>query len=68
MTWVSVPNEQLKPDDVVNVLGKKRITKIYPYKGPLVDIIFALADTDTGPGFSLERGGYTDRWQAMISK
>lgn len=59
--WKSVRNEDLKVGDVVQVLGRKRITEIRPYKGPLIDIIFALADTDTGPGFSLERGGWTER-------
>lgn len=59
--WQRTRDEDLKVGDVVNVLGRKRITAIRPYAGPLVDIIFALADTDTGPGFSLERGGWTER-------
>lgn len=54
-------NEDLRVGDVVNVLGWKRIVAIRPYRGPLTDIIFALADTVPGVGFSLERGGYTER-------
>jgi len=60
MNWVSIPDEDLKVGDVVQVLGKKRITAIHPYDGPLKEIIFARADTDIGVGFSLEIGGYTD--------
>jgi hypothetical protein len=60
MNWVSTPDEDLKVGDVVQVLGKKRITAIRPYQGPHRDIIFALADTDIGVGFSLEIGGYTE--------
>jgi hypothetical protein len=66
VSWVSVPNEDLKVGDVVRVLGPKRIMAIRPYTGPLVDIIFALVDTDIGPGFSLERGGWTEKLDAMI--
>ena len=60
MAIVNVRNEDLRPDDVVLALGRKRIVAIRPYKGPLTDIIFALADTDIGCGFSLEIGGYTE--------
>jgi hypothetical protein len=56
-----VPNETLQVGDMVQALGWKRITVIRPYRGPLTDIIFAIADTDTGVGFSLEKGGYTTR-------
>jgi hypothetical protein len=56
----SVPNEDLRVGDMVNVLGWKRITRIVPYDGPLKDIIFAVADTVPGVGFSLERGGETE--------
>jgi hypothetical protein len=58
--WTSVRNEDLLVGDLVDVLGTKRITAIRPYTGPLRDIIFALADTEPGCGFSLERGGYTE--------
>lgn len=40
--------------------GIKRITRLDPYRGPLSDIIFALATVDIGVGFSLEKGGYTN--------
>ena len=54
-------NEDLRVGDMVYVLGWKRITAIRPYPkdGPLFDIIFALADTVPGVGFSLERDGET---------
>jgi hypothetical protein len=55
----STRNEDLKVGDIIDVLGIKRITAIRPYEGPLRDIIFALADTVPGVGFSLERGGMT---------
>lgn len=54
------PNEELKVGDMVYVLGWKRITAIRPYTGPLVDILFAIADTVPGCGFSLERNGTTE--------
>jgi hypothetical protein len=59
--WVS--NEALRVGDVVRIYGsiRWRITAIRPYRGPLTDIIFGLADTDQGPGFSLERGGMSER-------
>ena len=56
-----VRNEDLRVGDYVYVLGIKRIVAIKPYTGPLEDIIFAIADTVPGVGFSLERGGYTTR-------
>ena len=56
-----VRDEDLRPGDMVHVLGWKRITAIHPYDGPLRDITFALADTVPGVGFSLERGGVTVR-------
>lgn len=55
-----VKNEELRVGDMVNVLGWKRITNIRPYNGPLTDIIFAIADTVPGVGFSLEKGGWTE--------
>lgn len=58
--WENVKNEALRPGDVVHVLGVKRITAIRPYRGPF-NFIFAIADTAPGVGFSLEKGGYTDR-------
>lgn len=64
MTSESVRNEDLKPGDVVRIWGwggAVTITRIAPYRGPLAAIIFALADASPGCGFSLERGGYTDR-------
>jgi hypothetical protein len=54
-----IPDEELRVGDMVHVLGWKRITAIWPYKGPHEDILFALADTTPGVGFSLERGGMT---------
>jgi hypothetical protein len=56
----TVRDEDLKPGDVVFVLGKKRITRISPYRGPLKGCI-GLADTDSGPGFSLWSSGTTER-------
>ncbi len=56
--WIK--NEDLGEGDVVDVLGWKRITAIRPYVGPLTHIIFAVADTVPGVGFSLERGGCTE--------
>lgn len=53
-------DEDLKVGDVVRCLGIKRILAIRPYTGPLTDIVFAIADTDMGCGFSLCIGGYTD--------
>lgn len=55
-----VPNEALRVDDIVDVLGWKRVCAIRPYRGPLA-FIFALVDTVPGTGFSLERGGYITR-------
>jgi hypothetical protein len=55
-----VPDEQLKVGDVVKACGVKRITKILPYDGPLKDIVFALAETDIGCGFSLQIGVETE--------
>lgn len=57
----SVRNEDLRVDDMVEMLGWKRIVEIRPYNGPLTDIIFAIAETDQGASCSLERGGYTLR-------
>ena len=45
---------------MVNVLGWKRIVAIRPYTGPLTDIIFAVADTVPGVGFSLQYGVETE--------
>ena len=54
-------NEDLKVGDVALLwCGAWRITAIRPYHGPLKDIIFALADTVPGVGFSLEIGGETE--------
>jgi hypothetical protein len=55
-----VPDEDIVVDDMVYVLGWKRITGIRPYTGPL-DCVFAIADTDTGVGFSLCYGATTSR-------
>lgn len=58
---ISTRNEDLKVGDAVKLwCGVKRITRIDPYRGPLSDIIFGLAEVDIGVGFSLEKGGYTD--------
>jgi hypothetical protein len=65
MTTEWVVNEDLRAGDVVKLwCGSKTITSIAPYKGPLVDIIFAIASYVPGPteGFSLERGGQTERY------
>lgn len=62
--YVSTRNEDLKVGDIVRMWGNIDvcIVAISPYKGPLADIIFAIASIRgwNGPkGFSLERGGYT---------
>ncbi len=58
----SVRNEDLRVGDMVKLWsGVKRITAIEPYVGPLGYIIFAIAGVVPGTGFSLEKGGYTDR-------
>lgn len=56
-----VKDEELREGDMVYVFGWKRIVKIKPYDGPLKDIVFALADTVPGVGFSLCFGSYTTR-------
>lgn len=54
-------NEDLRPGNVVRLwYGWVTITEIRPYRGPLADIIFAVAEAKPGGGFSLERGGYTE--------
>lgn len=55
-----VPDASLKVGDTVWAGGRKRITAIKPYAGPLKDCI-GLVDTDAGPGFSLWRGMETLR-------
>jgi hypothetical protein len=63
----SVRNEDLRVGDIISAwFGRKTITAIRPYTGPLSDIMFAIADYEPGYsgkpcGFSLERGGHTDR-------
>jgi hypothetical protein len=59
---VMTRNEDLKVGDMVRVLGWVRIVAIRPYRAewPLHAIIFAIADTVPGVGFSLERGGETE--------
>ena len=56
-------NEDLKVGDLIQLwCGVERIARIEPYRGPLTDIVFAIAYF-AGPGnrgFSLEIGGYTD--------
>ena len=57
-------NEDLVAGDVVKIWGTpawNTITKIEPYRGPLTDIVFAIAHLAGGPhrGFSLEIGGYS---------
>lgn len=66
--WEEVPNEELRPGDLVDVLGIKRITRIRPYDGPHRSFIFALADTVPGVGFSLERGGTTRRLRSQKAR
>ena len=53
-------DEDLKVGDMVRVLGWKRITAIHKYTGPLTDIVFAIADTVPGAGFSLCYGCETE--------
>lgn len=59
-------DEDLRVGDVVRLwCGTKRITAIEPYRGPLADVVFAIAEYTPGAsgalgGFSLQRGGYTD--------
>jgi hypothetical protein len=56
-------NEDLRAGDVIKLwCGTKRITRIVPYRGPLADIIFAIAEYEPGPSkaFSLERRGWTE--------
>lgn len=60
MNTEHVRDEDLRVGDVVVALRKARIVAIRPYTGPLTDIIFAIADTDIGSGFSLAIGGYTE--------
>jgi hypothetical protein len=57
----SVRDEDLRVGDMVRGLVWGRIIAIEPYDGPLKDIIFAIAKMVPGGGFSLERGGYTER-------
>lgn len=57
----SVRDEELKPGDMVDCLGLTRILEIKPYTGPLTDIVFAIAHTDRGTGFSLCRGGWSEK-------
>lgn len=55
-----VRNEDLRVGDTCILwCGVWRVTALYPYQGPLGDIILRVADTDQGSGFSLERGGWT---------
>lgn len=61
LTFVSIRDEDLRVGDSVRLVGGvRRITAIRPYRGPLTDIVFALADCDAGPGFSLCSGSYTE--------
>jgi hypothetical protein len=62
MSTRRVRDEDLKVGDSVKLIGGwYRIVAIEPYEGPLVDHIFAVAQTDRPPvGFSLEWGGYTE--------
>lgn len=59
-------NEDLRVGDVIRLwCGTKRIVRIELYRGPLADIIFAVAYCEprvgTLPwGLSLEKGGYTN--------
>jgi hypothetical protein len=56
-----VRDEDLVVGDLVHVLGRwVRITAIRPYTGVLRHILFGLADTVPGTGFSLEIGGRTE--------
>lgn len=57
--FVEVPDEDLRAGDVVDVLGRKTITMIRPYVGPLKDIVLGIADTEPGVGFSLCYGQRT---------
>jgi hypothetical protein len=61
-TWNGkIRNEDLRVGDAVKMFyGWTTVTEIRPYVGPLADIVFAVADVKPGPGFSLERGGYTE--------
>jgi len=67
---VEVANdEDLRPGDVVRMwCGDKTIVRIDRYDGPLREIIFAIAAYVPGAwrakegGFSLERGGQTERY------
>ncbi len=56
-----VRDEDLKVGDLVHVLQWVRIVAIKPYKGPLADIIHAIAETVPGVGFSLQKGNYSTR-------
>lgn len=51
--------EDLQVGDCVRYLEPHpwvMVTEIRPYKGPLADIVFAIAETRPGIGFSLCRG------------
>lgn len=54
--WVK--SADVRVGDVMEFLGReRRVTAIYPYTGPLSDIISHLVDWDIGGGISLERDG-----------
>lgn len=62
-----VPNEVIRAGDVVRVIGQScyTIDSIERYRGPLTDIVFAIANFRPGAGplkgMSLERDGWTER-------